>query len=612
MCGFAALIEPGRRFDRELLSTIEGDLHHRGPDSGGTWREDGVALVFRRLAILDPGASAEQPMQDADGTIVLVFNGEIYNYKDLRAELVAKGVRFRSTGDTEVLLEGYKLWGEGIVDRLEGMYAFVVIDRRRGRAVAARDPLGIKPLYMTRRGPFVGFASTMRPLQRFGPSAPDEAALAELLTFRFAAGRLSNLQGIEKVPGGTVVTVPLAGGTSTERRFCDPLATLDPDELLTDVQAESLCTAAIENSVAAHLQSDVGYTVQLSGGVDSSLVTALAQPQTAGRLATYGVGLAGTRHDEAPFRRLVIERYDVEHREVPLGAAEYADALPRAVAHMEGPVAHSGCVLLMLLCDEIARRSKVVLTGEGADEFFGGYMRYALWRQLRTKGRIARIVPGPMWPLLKRYREIQRFAGRDPAIYGAVYHDILALNEVFPALVPRPGAREAASSRFRDFRDRMFAVDQTAYLESLLLRQDKMAMAASVEARVPFTHMPLTRVANRVPHRIRAPGGETKPLLKRIAARHLPHEVVYRRKVGLVVPLHDWLARPEGLGRYLEYLTEPNSRIAAFGDRARLRAAVAAFRDGQRHALPPLDHLVNMELWLRSLSIAGPAKAVAA
>lgn len=603
------MIEAGRSFPPDLLQAMDADLYHRGPDSGGMTREPGFALVFRRLSILDPVHASDQPMTDETGRFTIVFNGEIYNYKILRAELAAKGVRFQSKGDTEVLLHGYAEWGEALLDKLEGMYAFVLIDRKEQRAVAARDPLGIKPLYMLHKGPFVAFASTMRPLTRLAPAQADDAALAELLTFHFAAGRLSNLKGIERIPGGTVVTVSLAGGAVTERRFSDTLATLCADSGMGEAEAEAQAQAAIETSVRDHLQSDVGYTVQLSGGVDSSLVTALAAPATEGRLTTFGINLAPSKYDEAPYRRMVIERYAVDHHEVAMSGADYADALPRAVAHMEGPTAHSGCVLLMLLCQQIRKVSKVVLTGEGADEFFGGYMRYRLWRQLRTKGRLARLVPPPLWPYLQRYREIQRYAGRDPAIFGAVYHDFLALNEIFPGLIPRPGAREAASARFREFRDRMFAVDQTAYLESLLLRQDKMAMAASVEARVPFTHLPLVRVVNRIPHRIRAPGGETKPLLKRIAEKFLPRELIYRRKVGLVVPLMDWLADERGLGRYLGLLTEPNARLAAYAEKGRLCAAVEAFRAGKRAALPPLDHLVNLELWLRGLDGAAVRRA---
>ncbi|MDH3582540.1 MAG: asparagine synthase C-terminal domain-containing protein, partial [Hyphomicrobiales bacterium] len=393
----------------------------------------------------------------------------------------------------------------------------------------------------------------------------------------------------------------LGDGHYSERRFADPLETLSPVKTLARQDALQQAESAIQASVRAHLQSDVGYSVQLSGGVDSSLVAALAKEAADTPVSSFGIKLDDPAHDESPFRAAVVETCGLDHHEVHLTARDFADALPRAVAHMEGPVPHYGCVMLMLLCDRIRQTSKVVLTGEGADEFFGGYMRYGQWRYLRRLGLMAQLVPRKLWPYLQRYRAVQRYARRDPAIYAAVYHDFLALNQIFPDFVPLPGARDAASARFRDFRSRMFAVDQTAYLESLLMRQDKMAMAASVEARVPFTHMPLAHVVNRFPHSLRAPGGKTKPLLKEIAARYLPRNVVYRRKVGLGLPLDDWAADEKGLGRYLEYLTDPNSQLSQFAERERLTAAVEAFRKGERIAQPPIAHLVNLELWLRSL-----------
>lgn len=540
-------------------------------------------------------------MTDASGRYSLVFNGEIYNFRRLRTELEEAGIHFRTTGDSEVILSGYAHWGEAVFERLEGMFAAVIVDRSARRLVAARDPFGIKPLYMLRKERLVGFASEMRPFARLTRLTPDPAALAELLVFRFAAGRLSNLSSIDSVPGGMILTVSLDDSTIVERRFCDPLDTLVPDPAIDAEAATTQAHEAFTRSLHDHLASDVGYTVQLSGGVDSSLVSALAAQETNDKLVSFGVHIPDYDSDEAPFRARAVERIGLDHHEVTLGGTAFADALPRAVRHMEGPVPHYGCVMLMLLCDRIRSTSKVVLTGEGADELFGGYKRYGIWRDLRNKGRLARLVPEWAWPFLQRWKEIQRYSGHDPAVYGAVYHDFLALNDMFPELVPAPGARESAAARFSDFRERMFAVDQSAYLASLLMRQDKMAMAASVEARVPFTHVPLARVVNRFPNDIRAPGGETKPILKRIAEAYLPRELIYRRKIGLALPLDEWLADATSLGRYLELLTEPGARLATYTEPRRLRDAVEAFRAGKRLHLPPLAHLVNMELWLRSL-----------
>lgn len=607
MCGLAALFQSGRDFEPPLLAQIDADLYHRGPDSGGTFEETGVALVFRRLAILDPEARSDQPMQDPSGRYVLIFNGEIYNYRALRRELEQAGVVLRSDGDTEAILQGYLTWGEAVFDRLEGMFALVIWDRQERCAIAARDPFGIKPLYVARKGDLLAFASEMRPLRRLVGTEPDPQAVSELLMFRFAAGRHSNLKGIESIPGGSVVHFWPDSSRYRERRFCDVLDTFAPDEDMTEAEALEIAESALVESVEAHLQSDVGYAVQLSGGVDSSLVTALASERHSGRLRTYGVELVNLPQDEGDFRRLVVERYRPDHREVPLTARDYADAMPRAAAHMEGPVPHFGCVMLMLLCDEIRKTDKVVLTGEGADEFFGGYHRYGNWRRLRHHGRLARLVPAFLWPLLKRYQGIRRFVGRDAAIDSSIYFDVAKLRQVFPDVFPEPGAREAAAGRFDDFRDRMMAADQVSYLSSLLMRQDKMAMAASVEARVPFTHLPLARAVNRIPQRLRVPGGVTKPLLKTIAKKWLSPELVDRRKVGLVMPLSQWLEDADGLGRYLDYISGPDSGLSGYAERRHLQALVEDFRKGHRDSanVPLLGHLMTIEAWLRSLKAEG-------
>lgn len=603
MCGFAAFFEDRRTFSDEFLKCSDYDLRHRGPDSAGSFAQPGAAIIFRRLSIIDPEARSDQPMSDSSGRFVLAFNGEIYNYKSLRDELRAAGVNLRTKGDTEAIVEGFAHWGERVFERLEGMFALVLFDKKSRLVWAARDPLGIKPLYVARNGNGIGFASEMRPLRRFiGRTDVDPDALAELLMFRFAAGRLSNVKDIELIPGGTALRFSLVDASATENRFADLGDTFHADPGLSLEQAEAVAEEALTDSIEAHLQSDVGYAVQLSGGVDSSLVLAIAAKKAGRRLDSFAVRLPEADHDESEFRKLVVERYKPEHTEVTLGGNEFADSLPRAVAHMEGPTPHFGCVMLMELCKRIKEKHKVVLTGEGADEFFGGYERYARWRDLRFHGRIARLVPEPFWPLLKRYSYLRRFNRNDPAIVSSVYFDFLSLQHMFPALVPRPGAREAIADRFTDFRDRMLAVDQISYLSSLLMRQDKMAMAESVEARVPFAHYPLAKILNRIPREIRVPGSETKPLLKRIARRWLPSEVVDRRKVGLTLPLGDWLKDEKGLGRYLVYLTDADCRLAAYGDKTRLKTAVEVFRkEPAQPGLPPLAHLVNLELWLRSL-----------
>jgi asparagine synthase (glutamine-hydrolysing) len=601
MCGFAALFDPGRRFAPDLLAGIDHDLVHRGPDSGGVASWPGAALVFRRLAIIDTRAASDQPMASADGRQTLVFNGEIYNYKALRRELLSKGVTLRTEGDTEVILEGYRHWGEAVVDRLEGMFAFVIVDHAKGIAFAARDPFGIKPLYLLSHGTLKGLASEMRPFARLVPPEPDPGALAELLHFGWAAGSLSNLRHIERVPGGTALTISLATGEVKRRRFLDPLDTLGHYRPMSREEAIEVSNSAVAESVQAHLMSDVGYALQLSGGVDSSLVAALATGNSDKRIHSFSIDLGDYEHNERVWRDMVIARHPLDHHELAMDGVDYADSLPRAVRHLEGPSRHAGCVLLMRLCDEIRKHTKVVLTGEGADELFGGYQRYEQWQRTAIVSRVAQLLPREMWPKRWPFLGIRRFAGRDAAATASNYYDLTLIEQVFPAHFPASGSRGEASRRFPTYLERLFAVDQTAYLESLLMRQDKVSMAASVEARVPFTHVPLALVVNRIPPRVRAPGDETKPILKAVAERHLPQDLVRRRKVGLLLPLAEWLADPKALGRYLDDLTDPKGCVRAFGDGAGLDRGVAEFRAGRRSLGGPMFRLVNLELWMRGL-----------
>lgn len=599
MCGLAALAQPGRKFDASLLERIDAALFHRGPDSGGAVSEDGCALVFRRLAIMDPEPASDQPMSDEQGEITLVFNGEIYNFRALRAELESLGVRFRTKGDSEVVLNGYRHWGEDLFERLEGMYAFCLLDRRRGVLLAARDPLGIKPLYAASKGDLHVFASEVKAISPLVGAEADLDALPELLTFGWAAGSLSNYKGIERVPGGTLITVDLQTGKRRDRRFADPLDTLKQKRTATEEDAHN----AVLASLNAHLMSDVGYSLQLSGGVDSSLIAALAAEAAGTRLDSYAVKLDDPALDEGEYRKPVVERYGLNHLEWNVSGRNFADMLPDAARAMEGPVPHGGCVTLYGLCGEIKKRHKVVLTGEGADEMFGGYLRYSIWQKLARQEAIDRAWPAflplpNVWP----FKGIRKLHGRDFAAYAALYENLNAMADIFPDLLPAaPGAREAASARFDDFRDRLFAVDQTAYLESLLVRQDKMSMAQSVEARVPFVHTPLLRVVNALPNEMRVPGGQTKPILKHLAERHLPHDLIHRRKVGLLLPYKRWAADEAGLGRYLSDLTDPNGKLRGFADDKKLDKAIADFRAGRSEGLPRIFALINMEIWLRSV-----------
>ena len=604
MCGFATFFEIGVNFDPELLRAVSNDLHHRGPDGGGIVNEPGVAMVFRRLAIIDPTEKSNQPMSDQSGRYSMVFNGEIYNFRLLRKQLTSLGVSFITNGDAEVVLKSYMRWGYNCFIKFEGMFSIVIWDREEKKIVVARDPFGIKPLYRTKRGSFFGFASELRALRRFVKTEVDLSGLSELLLFRYAAAPQSGLTNIEQVPPGHICIINMCANSINEWCYCDPLDFLKNPKPGTADQLAKRTQNALTESVKAHLQSDAGYSLQLSGGIDSSLIAALSvESGKKNSPRSFGLHLPQSRSDEAEYRNMVHRGYHLDHTEVTVTTSDFMEAWPLATWHMESPVPHYGCVMLMLLCFEVSKTDKVVLTGEGADELFGGYKRYGQWKQLRRHELVANLVPYKIWPLLSRYRYLTRFKGNDAAIFSSVYHDFENLFQLFPGLSYEVGIRGEMRKRFKDFRSRMMAVDQKSYLASLLMRQDKMSMAASVEARVPFVHLPLWREVNSIPIARRLPTNDTKPLLKHLAEKYLPYELIHRRKIGLNVPVSEWIASSSTGQEYCEFLISPDSRIGEFGDKKAIRKVVGSFRAGQRKGLPPIEHLINMELWLRSLEL---------
>ena len=601
MCGFAFFLNNKKSFSRDFLEVVSNDLFHRGPDSGGIVNDSGMAMVFRRLSILDISDVADQPMKSNCGRETIIFNGEIYNYKEIRNKLIRQGVEFITSGDTEVILNGYLKWGEDILGYLEGMFAFVIVDHQKNIVFSARDPFGIKPMYLVKEGGLLAMSSMIKPLARIVGAEVDDNALYENVIFGWSAGKLSNLKNIYKVMPGTCLWINPETMEIRERQYHDTLKHLQENIKIDFNEAVDIAEEEIIKSVKCHLNSDVGYTVQLSGGVDSSLVTAITARETNKKLESFSINLGNSRHDEGIYREEVVKRYDLEHHEVHFDGADFSEALPRAVEHMEGPVPHMGCVMIMLLCDEIKKSSKVVLTGEGADEFFGGYNRYGIWKKLLYQEILSNIVPKFLLPKIPPFIGIRRFSGRDAAVYSSVYQDINAVTSLFPGLPARKGFREEISEKFSDFRKRLFAVDQKAYLESLLMRQDKMSMSASVESRVPFIHLPLARKINSIDRNVLLAGGETKPLLKKVAEKYLPETVIYRRKVGLTLPYEEWLRNDKFLGRYISLLRDKDCRLAQYSSTSMMNNILDRFLSGKKQGVPDIAKLINVELWLRSL-----------
>jgi asparagine synthase (glutamine-hydrolysing) len=523
-------------------------------------------------------------MTDPTGRFHLVFNGEIYNHKELRALLQSHGVSFRTVGDTEVLLQGLIRLGPQFLDRLEGMYAFVFWDEVQRSAIIARDPFGIKPLYTASLDGVTFFASEPAPLREIVPYSINPEAIADLLTFRHLPSGLSPFSSIRELHGGHA----LVGSPSNFRTLCfaDPLALLEDhsNEHYSATQEE--VEDALRSSIVAHLDGDVPVGLQLSGGVDSSFVAAVSSSYPGGPRHSFGVQIVGSGHDEGVYREAVVKHCTLSHEEIPFNSHSFADLYIDTITKLDMPSAHYGCVALSLFFREVQSKFKVILTGEGADEMFGGYSRYVRCGEFEPVSAGATNAPG-----------------EDSVIFASAYIKPSRLKGIFPSLPFTFEKRRQIASRFADVRRQMMALDHEAYLSSLLMRQDRLSMAYGVEARVPFIHWPLAKTLSRVPLNDRMPASETKGYLKTIASKYLPHNVIHRRKNGLVLPIEDWLLDDRGLGRYLTTITDSACQLGRYTDHARLKALVERFRqDKVKSDGSILMRTLNVELWLRSLS----------
>jgi asparagine synthase (glutamine-hydrolysing) len=629
MCGFAAWFDPaGGPPEHEWLAGAAGLLAHRGPDDTGFLAEPGVGFAFRRLSIVDV-AGGHQPLANEDGTMWIVYNGEVYNHEDLRRELEALGHRFRTRSDTEAILHAYEQWDERCVERLRGMFALAIWDRKRRRLFVARDRLGIKPLYWARAGRAFVFASEAKALFAF-PGVRRSVhlpGLVEHLTLRYAASPATLFEGIEKLSPAHHLTVDEGGPVA--RRYWDvdwePTITLGDDEALEEIEQR------LTESVRLRLMSEVPLGALLSGGVDSSLVVALAARLIPRPLQTFSVGFdAPGPYSELPFARRVAERFGTEHREIVVGAADVARELPRLAWHQDEPVSEPAAIPTFLVARLARETVTVVLTGEGGDELFAGYPKYAFDPLAR---RLAAL-PRPLRSLLLdriadrlpfRFRKLQVVARsarfRDEAERLAAWFAGFTGTErarlLSPALRAHDHVAAAAFARALEITrarrplDRMLDVDRRLWLpDDLLMKMDKMAMAASVEARVPLLDHPLVEWAARLPARFKVRGGEGKVLLKRLARRLLPREVVDRPKVGFTVPLAPWFRGPLR-GLLTDTLLSSTALGRGYYDEAVLRGYVAEHVEGRRDRSRELWTLLTLELWHRAYIDQAPRPAVA-
>ncbi|HWG55313.1 MAG TPA: asparagine synthase (glutamine-hydrolyzing) [Gaiellaceae bacterium] len=551
MCGICGIAATAGA-DRARLEAMSGTLVHRGPDSAGTHVDGPVGLAARRLSIIDL-ATGDQPLANEDGTVTVVQNGEIYNYRELRAELERAGHRFRTHGDTEVLAHAYEEWGDRFPERLRGMFALAVWDARRRRLLLARDRYGIKPLYVRKRDGGLEFASELRALPR---GDVDLDALEAFLAFNSVPGPLSIFAGTRKLLPGHVLV--WEAGTTREERYARPAPVASGDvrrEGEEELAAE--LRDRLRDSVRAHLVADVPVGVLLSGGVDSSLLAAFAAQETAEPVRTFSIGFEEGSFDERADARRVAERYGTRHRELVL-RPDAALLLPALADAFDEPFADSSALPTYLVAQLAAEDVKVALSGEGGDELFGGYYTYQADLLALRAGRLARLAR----PLVERLPVSTARASFDykaKRFVGAAHLPPLERHhgwkEIFDPEVraeltgrrhtwdPVDLLRERfAETAGAELLARLQDVDARTYLvDDLLVKTDRASMAHSLEARVPFLDPVVDELAGALPTRMKVRGGRKKVLLRKAAEPLLPPEIVGGRKRGFSIPAAAWL-----------------------------------------------------------------------
>lgn len=619
MCGIAGILEfdAQRTVESVRLERMRAALRHRGPDDEGGKVCGRAGLAHSRLSIIDLGGG-RQPMADATGRIWISYNGEIYNYRELRTELMSLGSSFTTQSDTEVILRTYEVFGEDCVKHLRGMFAFAIWDENRQKLFLARDRLGIKPLYYAVTADEIQFGSEIKAILAAGGVRPElnRAILPEFLATRFIAGSETFFLGVHKLlPGCSLSWTPAEG--FHHRRYWHLPSLLDGPEISFDAHAREVRRRLAE-AVQSHLVSDVPLGLFLSGGIDSSALAALMAPMMQGPLRSFAVGFAEHGYNELAYARLVADAVGAEHRDRLISAAEFLSTLPRMVWHEDEPIAFPSSICLYFVSRLASEHVKVVLTGEGADELFLGYNRYRVtaWNERLGRPYWAAVPPGMRAAIsrlvrhlprpLRRYAE-RSFLGPAPGPRGLFYENFAVFPEAMQRLVLLPGAarRDPYEECLRYYEEapggtleRMSHADMQTYMVELLMKQDQMSMAASIESRVPFLDHEFVEYAAAIPGRHKLRGWQTKAVLRAAVGDVLPPEILTRRKMGFPVPLGRWLR-----GRYTGLLDDLvlGRRALKRGlfDAASLRHLVDEHRSGAWDHGDRLWMLMNLEIWQR-------------
>jgi asparagine synthase (glutamine-hydrolysing) len=608
-------------------------IAYRGPDDHGLWSdpEVGIALTHRRLAIVDLSPAGHQPMISADGRFIVIFNGEIYNFMDLRSELEVRGVQFRGHSDTEVMLEAFAIYGIApTVKRLIGMFTIAVWDRRERALCLVRDRLGIKPLYWMKQGSLFLFGSELKALRAYPNWSPriDRSAVASFMRHNYIPAPHTIYESVYKLEQGTILTLPWSSEPHIDK-FWDARsvakAGLARPLQATDHEMVDRLEMLLGDAVKRRMIADVPIGAFLSGGIDSSTVAALMKAANAGPVRTYTIGFEHSGYDEATHAAAVAKHLGTDHTEMTVTPQDALDVIPKLAEMYDEPFADSSQIPTYLVSAMTRRHVTVALSGDGGDELFGGYTRYQqtsrltrlrlLPRPLRSAiARAIAAVPADRWTRLMRVIP----ASIRPSQIGDKMHKLSGIlpsdseTELYRGLVSHwepgdvvLGAREHKGVLWdptidRDFptlMERMQFLDLVTYLpDDILTKVDRASMTVALEARVPLIDHRVVEFAWRLPSEMKVRGGTSKWLLRQVLYRHVPKAMVERPKMGFAIPLGDWLRGP--LRSWADnLLAESRLRSAGYFDAAAVRRIWDEHVSGRANRQYMLWNVLMFEAW---------------
>jgi asparagine synthase (glutamine-hydrolysing) len=633
MCGISGVIDNALPASQLLpiVQRMTAQMVHRGPDDDGFFVAHGVGLGMRRLSIIDL-AGGKQPIANEDGSVVVVFNGEIYNYREIAERLAQRGHRLATASDTEVIVHLYEQYGDDCVDHLRGMFAFALWDARRRRLLVARDRLGVKPLYYTQRRGRLIFASEIKALLAHPAvhAEPNYEAISHYLSLKYAPAPLTMFAGIYSLPPAHTLVWETSG--VRVRPYWDlsyepaPAGRKSADEYAE--QLDELLTEAIR----LRLRSDVPFGAFLSGGVDSSTVVAIMSRILSEPVKTFSVGFEnrGKTASELPYARLAAKHLGTDHREILIGPQDLMDLAETVTWHLDQPIADQATLAVYMVSRLASQHVKMVLTGEGGDELFAGYARYSgerfsPWFGLLPQGmRRLAISAASRLPRLRREKlalyalcqegEAARYANWFPLFNRDIKAALLGPGAdciMRPDSAEKLFAEHLARTDARQPLNRMLYVDNKLWLpDFLLLRGDKLSMANSLEAREPLLDHKLAEFAAALPPRMKLRGMTTKWLLKKVARKYLPGAIIDRKKEGFPIPISAWF-RKEARPLVRDLLSPDGLRKRGLFDAGYVRTLVAQHESGFADHGAQLWGLMSLELWQRRFLDTAPRAAPA-